>query len=353
MNTNFYKNINFIPKVSNSSITNGSIFSVNISDYIKELKKITFNRKTSKSSILKEETLKKIAIKKQLKTPFGIFPYYNLTNIKSQVQFYDSSQIYFFDKVKSKDMIIIHESADKYSSSYISDLIAYYLHPDNQITHNFSKRGLEWAPYHFVINPHGDIFQLNEINLRTPHTIGHNFESIGICLLGKFWGNKATSENTRYPININNNEIITYTQDIKKMKNKGYDVPTNYQLDSLHALMSTFLLQKFENPKDFYYAINKIGGHRKFQNNKECPGHYLNRIANAYNNFNMDYKNPLKYKILDTKDMLPTIVASATNNSITNYTLLSPSDLENTELDAYTILDNYYNNAETENYGTG
>jgi N-acetyl-anhydromuramyl-L-alanine amidase AmpD len=95
------------------------------------------------------------------------------------------------------------------------------------------QRGFRAIGYHYVINRHGGIEAGRPENEIGAHTIGHNFDSVGICLAG---GKKADEPKPDFNF-------------------------TWIQMNSLRGLVNSLLLK---------YPGAKVFGHRDFAP-RDCP----------------------------------------------------------------------------------
>jgi hypothetical protein len=92
------------------------------------------------------------------------------------------------------------------------------------------EKGFADVGYQYMIDERGQLFEGRAIHVRSAHTYGQNYGSVGICLIGNF-------------------EIIQ---------------PSREQLALLRSLLACLLGQ--------YPGINRMAGHRDFNTGTLCPG---------------------------------------------------------------------------------
>lgn len=95
-------------------------------------------------------------------------------------------------------------------------------------------KGFADVGYHYIVDEHGKLYEGRSMTVRGAHTYGHNYGTIGICLIGNF-------------------EVIQ---------------PTEPQLVTLREQIHCLLNQ--------YARIDRIAGHRDYNPGiTQCPGNHL------------------------------------------------------------------------------
>ena len=148
-------------------------------------------------------------------------------------------------RTREPQRIIVHHSADKFSSTNIDDAISEIQRIQNMHMDDDSKCDIA---YHFIIDPSGRIWQGALIDgYQRGHATGY-YDDIGVLVLGDFESRIANLWNP--------------------------DVPNQQQKDALEAL-AKWLCYEYDLPIiEAEPSITPITTHRMV-NDTECPGDNL------------------------------------------------------------------------------
>ena len=154
--------------------------------------------------------------------------------------------------LSSINKVVVHQSLTSRTKSNFENINNYHITPGPQ--NHISPNGAPHICYHYGINADGQVCQFNKLYTNVWHCKGQNSTSIGILMLGNFYGPTYVGEEVS---------------------------PTEAQLSSLEKLLDFLVDEEGADESPVNVEKKQIFGHSSF-GKENCPGLAIDKFITAY-----------------------------------------------------------------------